>query len=69
MENVFIIFRLITYEYFRDTIGTVVHFSRDYILCFDVFITLVEKRKISYFGLALNLFQHSISPNQDDLSY
>ena len=28
----------------------------------------VEKRKISYFGLALNLFQHLISPNQDDLS-
>ena len=30
---------------------------------------IVEKRKISYFGLALNLFQHLISPNQDDLSY
>ena len=29
----------------------------------------VEKRKISYFGLALNLFQDLISPNQDDLSY
>ena len=29
----------------------------------------VEKRKISYFGLALNLFQYLISPNQDDLSY
>ena len=29
----------------------------------------VEKRKISYFGLALNLFQHLISSNQDDLSY
>ena len=29
----------------------------------------VEKRKISYFGLALNLFRHLISPNQDDLSY
>ena len=29
----------------------------------------VEKRKISYFGLALNLFQHLIWPNQDDLSY
>ena len=29
----------------------------------------VEKRKISYFGLALNLFQHLISPNQDDLFY
>ena len=34
-----------------------------------VFVELVEKRKISYFGLALNLFQHLISPNQDDLSY
>ena len=33
------------------------------------FLVLVEKRKISYFGLALNLFQHLISPNQDDLSY
>ena len=32
-------------------------------------IQSVEKRKISYFGLALNLFQHLISPNQDDLSY
>ena len=29
----------------------------------------VEKRKISYFGLACNLIQHWISPNQDDLSY
>ena len=29
----------------------------------------VEKRKISYFGLARNLIRHSISPNQDDLSY
>ena len=29
----------------------------------------VEKRKISYFGLALNLFQHLISPNRNDLSY
>ena len=29
----------------------------------------VEKRKISYFGLARNLIQHWISPNQDDLSY
>ena len=29
----------------------------------------VEKRKISYFGLALNLIRRSISPNQDDLSY
>ena len=27
---------------------------------------VVEKRKISYFGLALNLFQHLISPNQND---
>ena len=25
--------------------------------------------KISYFGLALKLFQHLISTNQDDLSY
>ena len=32
-------------------------------------IHIVEKRKISYFGLALNLFQHLISPNQDYLSY
>ena len=31
--------------------------------------TVVEKRKISSFGLALNSFQHLISPNQDDLSY
>ena len=31
--------------------------------------TYVEKRKILYFGLALNLFQHLISPNHDDLSY
>ena len=30
---------------------------------------LVEKRKISYFGLARNLIWHLISPNQDDLSY
>ena len=29
----------------------------------------IEKRKISYFGLARNLIQHWISPNQDDLSY
>ena len=29
----------------------------------------VEKRKISYFGLARYLIQHWISPNQDDLSY
>ena len=27
---------------------------------------IVEKRKISYFGLARNLIQHWISPNQDD---
>ena len=26
----------------------------------------VEKRKISYFGLVLNLFRHLISTNQDD---
>ena len=40
-------------------------------LLFDHFSMqwIVEKRKISYFGLALNLFQHLISPNQDDLSY
>ena len=31
--------------------------------------TFVEKGKISYFGLARNLIQHLISPNQDDLSY
>ena len=30
---------------------------------------LVEKRKISYFGLVLNLFQHLVSTNQDDQSY
>ena len=30
---------------------------------------VVEKRKISYFGLARNLIRHLISPNQDDLSY
>ena len=36
----------------------------------EVFLcAVVEKRKISYFGLALNLFQHLISPNQDNLSY
>ena len=29
----------------------------------------VEKRKISYFGLARNLIWHLISTNQDDLSY
>ena len=29
----------------------------------------VEKRKISYFGLVLNLFQHLISPNQDDILF
>ena len=27
---------------------------------------VVEKRKISYFGLALNLFRHLISTYQDD---
>ena len=32
-------------------------------------IEFVEKRKISYFGLARNLSRHLISPNQDDLSY
>ena len=32
-------------------------------------IRLVEKRKILYFGLARNLIQHWISPNQDELSY
>ena len=32
-------------------------------------MTSVEKRKISYFGLARNLIRHLISPNQDDLSY
>ena len=32
-------------------------------------IQTVKKRKISYFGLALNLFQHWILPNQNDLSY
>ena len=35
----------------------------------SVYDPLVEKRKISYFGLALNLFRHLILPNQDDLSY
>ena len=30
---------------------------------------IVEKRNFSYFGLARNLIQHWISPNQDDLSY
>ena len=34
-----------------------------------VFQELVEKGKISYFGLARNLIRHLISPNQDDLSY
>ena len=29
----------------------------------------VEKRKISYFGLARNLIRHLISTNQDDLTY
>ena len=32
-------------------------------------LVTVEKRKISYFGLARYLIQHWISPNQDDLSY
>ena len=32
-------------------------------------VTIVEKGKISYFGLARNLIRHLISPNQDDLSY
>ena len=36
---------------------------------YDYVIQIVEKRKISYFGLARNLIQHWISPNQDDLSY
>ena len=36
--------------------------------CIYIYI-YVEKRKISYFGLARNLIQHWISPNQDDLSY
>ena len=35
----------------------------------ESFIEFVEKRKISYFGLARNLIRHLISPNQDDLSY
>ena len=30
---------------------------------------IVERRKILYFGLARNLSQHLISPNQDDLFY
>ena len=34
-----------------------------------VSIPSVEKRKISYFGLARYLIQHWISPNQDDLSH
>ena len=34
-----------------------------------VYNEIVEKRKISYFDLVLNLFQHLISPNQDELSY
>ena len=34
-----------------------------------IIIIIVEKRKISYFGLARNLIRHLISPNQDDLSY
>ncbi len=48
-----------------------------YYICYDTtgiikkWLTkeIVEKRKISYFGLARNLIQHWISPNQDDLSY
>ena len=32
-------------------------------------VMVVEKGKISYFGLAHNLIRHLISPNQDDLSY
>ena len=32
-------------------------------------LQLVEKGKISYFGLARNLIRHLISLNQDDLSY
>ena len=35
----------------------------------SVWLDRVEKRKISYFGLARNLSRHLISPNQDDLSY
>ena len=35
----------------------------------DRVLDIVEKRKISYFGLARNLIRQSISPNQDDLSY
>ena len=34
-----------------------------------VLFNLVEKGKISYFGLANNLIRHLISPNQDDLFY
>ena len=50
---------------------TIINLNNFWIL-FKLFIIkmkCVEKRKISYFGLALNLFQHLISPNQDDLSY
>ena len=36
---------------------------------FEDLYWFVEKRKISHFGLARNLIQHLISPNQDDLSY
>ncbi len=32
-------------------------------------IPIVEKGKISYFGLARNLIRHLISPNQDDVPY
>ena len=39
-------------------------------LCVSLYTdAYVEKRKISYFGLALNLFRLLIQPNQDDLSY
>ena len=37
--------------------------------CNKVVNDIVEKRKISYFGLAHYLIQHWISPNQDNLSY
>ena len=40
-----------------------------FVFSFDNIYSTVEKRKISYFGLARNLIQHLISPNQDDLSY
>ena len=45
--------------------STISHFV-DIVIGFE---NIVEKRKISYFGLARNLIQHWISPNQDDLSY